>query len=302
MDTEQESALLLLAIYQQAKGSTQERVEVDELPEWGDLGDDRLLTLSRHLEHVGMLETHKLLVGLASGMTVRLTPHGVVKTEQLLRDRDRPIVRYDTALNGLVTAATDKFPKHRLELPEFLVSRLARILDSVLTLDEIFSAVEFLEDENLVTVERDGRRPIAITLTPRGRLCGWTDNVDVRGFLAGQQPSGIHQNWSVTVNGGSPQIGQGNVQHNTFGYDPSQVLQLVRELSDLVPSMNVSEVIREQITEDVEALGREAGREEPRPARIRRLLEGIQEDMRAGVAASSGTVASMAISYLLRTM
>ncbi|MGW6874599.1 hypothetical protein ACWGHA_19925 [Streptomyces xanthophaeus] len=300
MDTEQESALLLLAIYQQSQGSTQEHVEVDELPEWEDLGDDRLLTLIRHLEHVGMVNNPYPLA--VEGMIVQLTPHGVVRTEQLLRDRDRPIIRYDTALNGLVTAATDKFPKHRLELPEFLVSRNARILDTVLTLDEIFSAVEFLENEKLVTVEWDGVRPIAVTLTPQGRLCGWTDNVDVRGFLAGQQPSGIHQNWSVTVNGGAPQMGQGNTQNNTFGYDLTQVVQLVRELNGLVPSMNVPEVVREQIAEDVEALGREAGREEPQPARIRRLLEGIQEGMTAGVAAGSGSVVSMAISYLLRTM
>ncbi|WP_327166851.1 hypothetical protein [Streptomyces zaomyceticus] len=295
MDTEQQSALLLLAIYQQSQGSTQEHVEVDELPEWGDLDDDRLLTLIQHLKHVGMVADPYVL---PVGTLVQLTPHGVVKTEQLLRDRDRPIIRYDTALNGLVTAATDKFPRHRLEVQAFLVSRHARILDTVLTLDEIFSAIEFLEDEKLVTVERGGGRPVAVTLTSQGRLCGWTDNADVRGFLAGQQPSGIHQNWSVTVNGGAPQIGPGNVQNNTFGYDLAQVMQLVREVHDLVPSMNLPEPVREQIDEDVEALEREAKREKPQPTRIRRLLEALQEALAQSVTHS---VASMAVNYLLKT-
>ncbi|MFB7467114.1 hypothetical protein ACFCZ1_27065 [Streptomyces sp. NPDC056224] len=292
MDTEQDSALLLLAMYQQAKGSTQEYIEVDQLPESGTLGDDRLLTLISHLQHADMVES----LEVASGLACQLTPRGAVKAEQLLRDRDRPIVRYDMALNGLIAAATDKFPKHTLELQEFLFSRHARVLDTVLTIDEIFSAIEFLEAEKLVTVERDGGRPTAITLTPQGRRCGWTDNVDVQGFLAGQQPSGIQQNWQVTVNGGAPQMGQGNVQHNTFGYDLAQVMQLVRDLNGLVPSMNVPEPVRELIAEDVEALEREAGRENPQPARIRRLLEGIQETL---VTPDSIQIAVMAVTRIL---
>lgn len=262
-------------MYQRVEGSTQEYIEVDELPAWRELGDGRLLTLIQHLQHANMVETLKV----ASGMTCQLTPRGVGRAEQLLRDRDRPVIRYDRALNGLIAAATDKFPKHRLEVQEFLFSSNARILDTVLTIDEIFSAIEFLEDEKLVTVEGDRGHPVAIMLTPQGRMCGWTDKVDVRGFLAGQKSSGIQQNWQVTVHGGAPQMGQGNVQNNTFGYDLAQVMQLVRELNGLVPSMNVPEPVREQIAEDVEALEREAGREEPQVNRIRRLLEGLQENL-----------------------
>ncbi|MFJ3205083.1 hypothetical protein [Streptomyces sp. NPDC086989] len=285
MDTERDSALLLLAMYQQANGSTQEYIEVDQVPGWGELGDDRLITLTGHLRDAHMVE----MLEVPSGMTCRITSQGVIKAEQLLRDRDRPVIRYDMALNGLIAATTDEFPKHRLEVQQFLLSGNARVLDTVLTIDEISRAIEFLEEEKLVTVERDDGGPIAITLTPRGRRCGWTEKVDVQGFLAGQQPSRIQQNWHVTINGGAPQMGQGNVQHNTFGYDPAQVSQLVRELNGLIPSMDVPEPVREQISEDVEALEREAAREDPQPARIRRLLERVQESLAPATALDVAT-------------
>ena len=294
VNTERASALLLVAMYQRLNGVAGTEVEVNKLPGWEDLGDERLLTLTAHLERAGMAVS-----GLAaSGMSWCLSPAGVLRAENLLEQRNRPVIRYDTALNGLITAATDKFPKHRLKVQDFLSSEHAQILDDVLTLDEIFSAIDYLETEQLVTVERDASRPTAITLTPRGRKCGWTTKVDVQGFLAGQHPVGIHNSWSVEVYGGANQIGPGNVQTNNFGLNAEQVMKLVREVKGLVPSMDVPEPVRERITEDVEALEREAEREEPQPARMRRLLEALRENLDPAKTTSFGAAAAAAQSVM----
>ncbi|WP_147981026.1 hypothetical protein [Streptomyces sp. MS191] len=294
MNTERASALLLVAMYQRLNGVAGTEVEVNELPGWEDLGDERLLTLTAHLEQAGMAASGPK----ASGMSWCLSPAGVVRAENLLEQRNRPVIRYDTALNGLITAATDKFPKHRLEVQNFLSSEHAQILDDVLTLDEIFSAIEYLENEQLVRVERDASRPTAITLTPLGRKCGWNSNVDVQGFLAGQQPVGIQTSWSVEVYGGANQIGPGNVQNNNFGLNAEQVMKLVREVKGLVPSMDVPEPVRERITEDVEALEREAEREEPQSARMRRLIEGLRESLDPSKATTVGAATTLAQSIM----
>ncbi len=291
-----DATLLLLAMYKQANSSTTAYIEADELGEWADRGDDRLLTLISHLERANLIVRGPA----ASGLWCQLTAVGVVKAEQVLRDRSRPAARYDAALNGLIAAATDKFPTHRLEVQAFLFTRHARILDQVLELDEIFSAIEFLEEEKLVTVERDGSRPTAITLTSQGRRCGWNDTVNVQGFLAGQQPSGIGQSWYVTVNGGAPQMGQGNVQHNTFGLDVTQVMQIVRELNGLIPTLKLPEQVRERIAEDVEALEREAERDEPQPNRINRLLEAVREGMLTQSGTATATAAATAAAAVAR--
>ncbi|MEU6985049.1 hypothetical protein ABZ946_16740 [Streptomyces sp. NPDC046324] len=292
MDTERASALLLVAMYQNNEANPVEYAVIDRLPGWGELGLPRLRVVIGHLQQAGLVQP----ISAASMMAWRLTPVGVVRAEKLLHDRDRPIVRYDTAVNGLVTAAVDEFPEHRLELADFARSRHAEVLDTVLTLDEISSAVTFLETEKLITVERTDGRPTAVTLTSRGRECGWADKTDVRNYLTGRQPSGIHQNWNIAVHGGAPQIGHGNVQHH-HGPDLDQVMRFARELHDLVSkgSMPVAETLRDQIVEDAEALEREVGLEMPQPSRVRRLLESLQENL----ATSGAQMALMAVERLL---
>lgn len=294
VNTEQASALLLVAMYQRLKGVAGTEVDVNELPGWTDLEEDRLLTLTAHLERAGMVASGPK----ASGTSWCLSISGVVRAENLLEQRDRPVIRYDTALNGLITAATDKFPKHRLKIQDFLFSEHAQILDDLLTLNEIFSAIEYLENEQLVTVERDASRPTEITLTPLGRKCGWNSKVDVQGFLAGQQPGGIQNFWSVAVHGGANQIGPGNVQNNSFGLNAGDVMELVREVKGLVPSMDVPEPVLERITEDVEALERETQREKPQPRRMHRILEALLENM----AMNAGTAAAAASTAIIRML
>ncbi|MFF5917289.1 hypothetical protein ACFY8C_02920 [Streptomyces flavochromogenes] len=269
MDTEQEAALLLIEVYRRAEGSPLLRVRVER----EDTRPHRLAALTMHLEGAGLVD----IVGVGGAPLIRMTPAGVVQAERLILDRDRPVFRYNRALNGLVMAAADQFPRHRLELKEFLGARHAQILDSVLTHSELRSAVQFLEEECLVTVERSGDEPVAIVLTSQGRRCGWNDQVDVMGFLDGKKQTGVRQHMTVNVNGNGTQVGQGNTQNNTFGYDPHQLAAFARGILADADTMSVSAAEREQITEHARSLEREAETGEPERGRIRQALLGLQE-------------------------
>ncbi|MFB7467115.1 hypothetical protein ACFCZ1_27070 [Streptomyces sp. NPDC056224] len=85
-----------------------------------------------------------------------------------------------------------------------------------------------------------------------------------------QQPSAQHT-WNVTVNGGAPQMGQGNVQHNTFGYDPGQLADFAREVLAAARTADLSAEDRTVVEADVEALQAELVAAEPDPGRVRQL-------------------------------
>ncbi|MFD7980857.1 hypothetical protein [Streptomyces sp. NPDC059071] len=266
MDTEQEAARLLVEVYETTEGAILQSVRVQ-----GE-SFDRLLRLIGHLQNAQLVN----VTGI-DGVTVALTAAGVVRAEQLMSDRDRPVKRYNRALNGLIMAAADSFPQHRLDLKDFLSSRHAQILNSILTQDEVLNAAKFLEEEDLVTVVRDGEEPVAVVLTSRGRRCGWNDQVDVMGFLDGKKQSGVQQHIAVTIHGNGTQVGQGNTQNNNFGYDPHQLAAFARAILAGAESMNVAEAAREQITKHARELEREAETAEPQKARIRDSLKGLKE-------------------------
>ncbi|WP_327166852.1 hypothetical protein [Streptomyces zaomyceticus] len=85
-----------------------------------------------------------------------------------------------------------------------------------------------------------------------------------------QQPSTQHT-WNVTVNGGAPQMGQGNVQNNTFGYDPAQLATFAREVLAAAQTADLSAAERAVVEAEVEALQAELGAAEPDQGRVREL-------------------------------
>ncbi|MFJ3205084.1 hypothetical protein [Streptomyces sp. NPDC086989] len=88
--------------------------------------------------------------------------------------------------------------------------------------------------------------------------------------MSNQQPS-PQNTWNVTVNGGAPQMGQGNVQHNTFGYDPGQLANFAREVLTAAQTSNLPAEERAVVEADVEALQAELTAPEPDPSRVRQL-------------------------------
>ncbi|MGW6874600.1 hypothetical protein ACWGHA_19930 [Streptomyces xanthophaeus] len=96
------------------------------------------------------------------------------------------------------------------------------------------------------------------------------DSYDCEEVLNDQQPSG-QNTWNVTVNGGAPQMGQGNIQNNTFGYDPAQLASFAREVLSAAQTADLSAAERAVVEAEVEALQAELAASEPDQGRVREL-------------------------------
>lgn len=224
----------------------------------------------------------------------------VHNTERLVADRDDPRKRLDHAINGLVAAAIENYPTTRLELINFLLSTRLAVLDEVLEVAEVFRAVEYLEANGIVTVDSPSPQTVrALTLTALGVECGFKDPISVRNFLNDQRPPGIRNEWNITVNGGAPQMGQGNNQNNTFGYDPQQLTQFAREVLAAANSADVSEEVRALVVADVEALRAELVTAAPEPGRVRQLAQSVLQSARANLPALGWTGAAQLVSASL---
>ncbi|MEU6985048.1 hypothetical protein ABZ946_16735 [Streptomyces sp. NPDC046324] len=93
--------------------------------------------------------------------------------------------------------------------------------------------------------------------------------------MSEQQQSGIQNTWNVTVNNGAPQMGQGNVQHNTFGYEPQQLAAFAREVLAAAHTADLSAADRAHVVADAEALQAELALTEPDAGRVRRLTQKV---------------------------
>ncbi|MFD4172483.1 hypothetical protein [Streptomyces anulatus] len=83
-----------------------------------------------------------------------------------------------------------------------------------------------------------------------------------------------HSNtWNVTVNGGAPQMGTANVQHNTFGYDPQQLAAFTREVLEAAHRGDVPA----EVEADAEALQAELATSQPDEGRVRQLTRKVWE-------------------------
>ncbi|MFF1779870.1 hypothetical protein [Streptomyces virginiae] len=312
MTIETDAAIFLIQLYQEGLDQPRTCRSVADLPGLSGHSAQHRQDILEHLCTAGMLSLtaltfHKEPGQVTWGLTqtrvdtthrYAINAAGMIRAQELIADRDRPVRRYDTALNALVAAAADAFPKHRLALDDFQNSLRAKILDTTLTFEEIRRAVEYLEEHSLVTAERLGGVPCAITLTAGGRTCGWTDRVNVQQYLAGRLPAPLTTNWTVTVTGGAPQLGHGNTQNNTFGYDLPQVMQFAEKLIEMVRATDIPEPAKSGILKDAEALAYEAGHDEPQLSRIRRLLERLMTSLGDDPAHRGVLLASMALDVM----
>ncbi|WP_157848177.1 hypothetical protein [Streptomyces exfoliatus] len=115
--------------------------------------------------------------------------------------------------------------------------------------------------------------------------------------MSEQLPNGVQNTWNITVNGGAPQMGQGNVQNNTFGYDPTQLANFAREVLAAAQTADISADDRARVEADVEALQAELARAEPDQGRIRQWTRKILEGARTALPAvlTTGTAQAVAL-------
>ncbi|MEV6247714.1 hypothetical protein AB0M38_16145 [Streptomyces sp. NPDC051742] len=109
----------------------------------------------------------------------------------------------------------------------------------------------------------------------------------------------VQNTWNVTVHGGAPQMGQGNVQHNTFGYDPRQLAAFADEVLAAARSAELSPQDRTAVLMDAEALRTELASGEPDPGRVRSLTQRVWQGARTYLPPVLATGAAQAVAGFL---
>lgn len=131
------------------------------------------------------------------------------------------------------------------------------------TWDEVFAAVDFLEHEGLLAVDRIvGDQQIRPTHLGSKFA---RSNVTLRTFMSTQQPhnSGVthHYSDSVVVHGGAPgsnlATGGGNTQTVNNGVDADALASLVTQLREVAPTLELSQEDEEDLVEEIDTLERQ---------------------------------------------
>ncbi|MGA5637737.1 hypothetical protein ACPCTN_03150 [Streptomyces cinereoruber] len=289
MTLETKADLLLIWIRQNVGADCRRSVDPGRSPDWNKVGAGELFTLVAWLAKQGLV-VHRGQRDRDPGCRsftswCNLTPKGVREAERLLQLRDGKLPRFDAAANGLVAAAMDDVPDYHVTLLEFMASERGLLLGRRLDAPTIEKAAAFMVDRRLATVHARsvGFRPqgaldpsYTLALTPLGVRCGDRQPIDVRSFVSNQDDTRPN---TYNVYGGNNQIGHHNTQNNTIGFPPDQLAQFAEQVLAAAVTMDVPEPVRERLTDDAQALRREAEREEPQPGRLRRMVEGLQESL-----------------------
>ncbi|MEU1213331.1 hypothetical protein ACFYSH_28635 [Streptomyces sp. NPDC005791] len=306
MTFETEADLLLLWIREKTAG-TDSRISVDphRSCEWSEVAKGEVFRLVAWLAERGLVNHYGQRNAGCNSFTTRctLTPKGVHEAERLFQLRGNKLHRFDAAANGLIVAAMDEVPDFHVVVQDFAESDRAVFLGQRIDAETIEKATAFLVDSKLATVysrsvairPREAFDPsYALALTPLGIQCG-DQHVNVRNFVTSQKDAR-----PVAIYGGINQIGDHNTQNNNVGFPPDDLAQFAQQVLAAAVTMDVPEPIRERITEDAEALQREAEREEPQPSRMRRTLEGMRESLlQAGQDQAAQKLIEMVGSFLM---
>ncbi|MFE0773589.1 hypothetical protein [Streptomyces sp. NPDC058861] len=114
-----------------------------------------------------------------------------------------------------------------------------------------------------------------------------------------EQRPGVRNTWNVTVHGGAPQMGQNNVQHNAFGYDPRQLADFAREVLAAAHDADMPAGHRTVVVADAEALQAELAGPEPDESRVRRLAQRVWQGARTHLPPVLATGSAQAVAAFL---
>jgi hypothetical protein len=169
------------------------------------------------------------------------------------------------------------------------------------TWDEVYAAVDYLEAESLLRVER-ANGYIGVRPTPLGINFAHSHML-LRSFMTGQQPqtSGVTNNFfrSNVVQGDAPgsnlATGDNVTQTVNQGVDADALTSLVAQLRQIAPALDLSDDNAEDLAEEIDALERE-GTDPGRGRRIwRAILRIVSPALGSAVAAGSEQVVQAAI-------
>lgn len=201
--------------------------------------------------------------GIAIAPGVMFTKAGIEYAQELRRRSSSRVERETYLHNVLVRwAHRNAPPRGAASLHLFAADESWWFAGTEVTWDEVFAAVDYLEDENLLRVERTpgytGIRPTS-----------WGTNfahssMTLRTFMATQQPpSGGTRNYhgGVFVQGNVSNSnvagGGNNSQAINQGVDADALVSLVSQLRQIAPALDLSEGDAEDLADEIDALERE---------------------------------------------
>lgn len=164
------------------------------------------------------------------------------------------------------------------------------------TWDEVFAAVDFLEAENLLAVERIPGY-IGVRPTPLGIKFALS-HMTLRTFMSTQQPhsSSVTNHFgSIVVQGNATgnnlATGGGNTQTVNQGVDGDALASLVAQLRQIAPTLELSQEDAEELAEEIDTLESEGAE----PTRGRRIMRRIARIVTPALPAAAAAGADAAV-------
>ncbi|MET8685145.1 hypothetical protein ABZV77_13095 [Streptomyces sp. NPDC004732] len=269
-------AYLLVWMYERGRRGQGDPVSPNDFPEeWRRSSRFRFRSDLNELVRRDQL---KRVFAFGKGHLYCLTHAGELEAQRLLHLRRDTDGRQQHARNGLVATASQASYSPTVVLEAFLALPQSFTYGSPLTLDEVRAAAVYLSEQGLATLhEGDAQHPLQalLTLTQVGIQCAGS-SLSVKDFL---MQNGHHPTYTTNIHGGTAQVGSGNTQNNTFGFDPSQFADFARQVLAAAPRVGTTDELRDQIIRDASSLEAESTSPAAEPSRVRRLLEGLTETL-----------------------
>ncbi|MFJ2258478.1 hypothetical protein ACIOKD_09010 [Streptomyces sp. NPDC087844] len=263
-------AYLLVWMYERSRQGQGDPVSPDDFPEeWRRSARFKLRTDLHELVRRDQL---KRVFAFGKGHLYRLTYAGELEAQRLLHLRRDTDGRQQHARDGLVSTAFRASYSPTVVLEAFLTMPQSFMYGSPLTLAEVRTAAAYLAEQGLATLhEGDAQHPLQalLTLTQVGIQCAGS-SLSVKDYL---MQNGHHPTYTTNMHGGTAQVGSGNTQNNTFGFDPSQFADFARQVLAAAPRVGTTDELRDQIALDASSLEAESTSQAPEPGGVRRALE-----------------------------
>jgi len=231
---------------------------------------------------------------------IKLTANGLEQARHLRRISQSRAERDIYLHNWLVRWAYEHAPAGgSASLQEFAGDEHWWFAGTQVTWDEVYAAVDYLEAENLLGVERTIGY-IGVWPTPLGIKFAHS-NMTLRTFMTTQQPQAsgvIHQyRDSIVVHGDASgsalATGGNNTQTVSQGVDADALASLVAQLRQVAPALELPEDDADDLAEEIDALERE-GTEPGRGRKIWRAIMRIVGPTLGSVAAAGSEQAVQA--------
>ncbi|MEV6867458.1 hypothetical protein AB0M44_41515 [Streptosporangium subroseum] len=249
--------------------------------------DARILVL--RLEQRGLIKVSDSLAGRDFSQ-IRLIDEGVMEAQRVKALRNNRIAKFSHACDELLCWLFEAGRgQEAVEVMAFVEANGSYFAGESLTVDEIIGALGYLEKRGLASrIKTDGASHVSITaeVTEAGVDCALSRRT-VNDFLSQQKASS--DTYHISDSSGFVAGSQRSViQHNSFGFDPSDLKQFADLVLQLAPVLGTSVEQQAEIIHEAEILSEETSSTEAEPGKIRAAYERLQTALGAVTTTSAG--------------